>query len=84
MALHLIFSPAGYAACAAVKEDSDQILLLGDGVYQLPTADEALYFLQEDAEQRGLHELPAQHRGINYDQMVELITQNHPVASWQR
>jgi len=84
--LHLVFNRLGLKSCERLKSEGDQIILIGDGVYQ-PQSDltdfesHKVFRLEEDYLARGLKD-DKTHRLISYDQMVELCTECAPIVSW--
>lgn len=82
MSLHLVFSAAGWRACAARLQDADATVLLGDGVYVATQPQPAgLHVLSEDAHIRGVP-VDASHSLISYEALVALCIEHHPVVSW--
>ena len=81
MALHLIYTPAGWQACAQVRKSTDPAILMGDAVYAWNgTTDDQVSALQEDTAIRGVN-IPAATQ-ITYSQMVKLCETNTPIVSW--
>ncbi len=84
--LHLVFNRLGLQSCERLKSEGDQVILLGDGVYQ-PQSDltgfesHKVFTLEEDYLARGLKD-DKNHKLISYDQMVELCTECAPIVSW--
>ncbi|GAA5215131.1 DsrH/TusB family sulfur relay protein [Corallincola platygyrae] len=67
------------------------MLLRADACFALPTwltndtltnMSSGVYVLEEDAQARGISELPSTVKSITIDQMVELTLSHHPIISW--
>ena len=84
--LHLVFNHLGLESCKRLMAETDQIMLIGDGVYQFKSDLKGfdpnyVFVLEEDYSARGLKTNNDQNM-ISYDQMVELCTQCAPIVSW--
>jgi tRNA 2-thiouridine synthesizing protein B len=88
--LHIIttspFQSSALNECLNIVADGDALLFLGEGVYvtaksniQIDHLD--IHILQEHAEARGLPQVAWAHY-IDYNRMVELTEQHHPVQTW--
>ncbi len=80
--LHLAFSTAGFDAARLRAADGDAILLISDGVYAARSASQSVFALKEDLQIRGIEPGPAV-TVIDYDGMVELTANHHPLVSWR-
>lgn len=88
--LHIIttspFQSAALDECLGVVGATDALLLLGEGAYATLHSDprlarQAVHVLREHAQARGLPQVTwAQY--IDYDRMVELTEQHHPIQTW--
>ena len=84
--LHLIFNQAGLKSCVTLKGDEDQVILIGDGVYQFQSDlagfdQKGLFILEDDYLARGLPPDEALNL-ITYTQMVDLCAKCTPIVSW--
>lgn len=88
--LHIIsnspFENAALKHCLNTAAPGDVLLLISDGVYTSALdknafANVSVFAIQEHAEARGIH-LAEWIQGIDYNQMVALTEQHHPIQSW--
>jgi tRNA 2-thiouridine synthesizing protein B len=88
--LHLIstspFQNSAIPECRKIAQDGDVLLLLGDAVYAALTEEKLfsglqIFALAEHVAARGIA-APAWITCIDYNQMVELTCQHHPVQTW--
>lgn len=88
--LHIIttspFQNPALDECLGIAGQADALLLLGEGVYATAHADPRLahrpvHVLLEHAEARGLPRVAWAHY-IDYEGMVELTEQHHPIQTW--
>ncbi|RPG34395.1 MAG: hypothetical protein CBC52_000325 [Gammaproteobacteria bacterium TMED92] len=82
MSLHLVFCNNGLRSCLRRRDDSEPIILLGDGVYATADKLSNCYYLRDDAEARGI---ATEGKGailIDYSQMVRLTEQHYPAINW--
>ena len=84
--LHLIFNQVGLKSCERLKANEDQVILIGDGVYQFQSDlagfdQKGLFILEDDYLARGLPPDEALNL-ISYTQMVDLCAKCAPIVSW--
>lgn len=92
--LHLIqkspFQSNCLTECLNVADESDQFLLMLDGVYAIQQSEfinsgRSIFALKDDLDARGLT-IPAEQKDmittINYDQFVELTLNTDKTISW--
>jgi tRNA 2-thiouridine synthesizing protein B len=88
--LHIIsaspFQSSALTECLGIADTKDALLFLGEGVYAVAQADPRLtnrnvFVLQEHADARGLSQVAWVHY-IDYNFMVELTEQHHPIQTW--
>lgn len=88
--LHLIstspFQHSAIQECRKIAQAGDALLLLADAVYAAMTEEKLyaglqVFALTDHMVARGIA-APAWITPIDYDQMVELTCQHHPVQSW--
>ncbi len=74
--LHLVFNAAGLDSCLKLRNQQDEIVLLGDAVFH----DEEAQFkaIAEDCVLRGVSHTNT----IGMDDLVELTTAHSPIVSW--
>ncbi|MBC6904863.1 sulfurtransferase complex subunit TusB [Saccharophagus sp. K07] len=88
--LHIIstspFRSPAIRECLAIAQTGDSLLLLADGVYAVQQGEKvfnglSVHILGEHAEARGIS-LPSWATSIDYDGMVALTEQHHPIQTW--
>lgn len=77
-------SPAHSIPFASHLEESDEVLLLGDGVYWILTRQFSaqIYALTEDCETRGLSVESLSLKLIDFDEFVVLTERHNPIVTW--
>ena len=86
--LHLCYRTTVDTALADWLQASDTLVLLGDGIYALPSLPTTLQpgtlcVLHEDAQARGLAGgLPDHARPINMAELVQLVVEHERSLSW--
>ena len=82
--LHLLSNPDAAASCLAAVAEGDSLLLIGDGVFALPSAGSSkarLGVLGEDAAQRGVA-LPETAEALSYADFVAWAVACRSSVTW--
>lgn len=83
MILHTINKPSAWQKCDGLVRDSDEVLLLEDGVFLALEKDLECVAIAADIEARGLKgRLGSNVRLINFEEFVRLAVAAEKVCAW--
>lgn len=82
--LHLLANPDAGPSCLALVAVEDRLLLIGDGVFALPTVASATLrrgVLRDDASERGVA-IPDDIEALSYDDFVSWVVACERSITW--
>lgn len=80
--LHILSNPAAAASCTAAMASGDALVLIGNGVFALPSLEAAVVgVLQDDAAQRGVTMGDAQ--ALTQADFVDWVVRHERSVTWR-